>query len=334
MQYLLRRLVLIIPVLFGVSVIVFTIMHVIPGDPVRLMFAGTGATEEQVQAMRHALGLDRPLPVQYVNYVSKAIRGDLGQSIHFKQPVLQLILERMPATIELTLASLIIALAIAFPIGMLSALKRYTFIDYIVMTGATLGISLPTFWIGILLIMLVAVNLGWLPGFGRIDYAVNLQKITGFLLIDSLLTRNIPAFKDALAHLILPALALGTAIATFSTRLIRSSMLEVISQDYVVTARAKGLRERMVITRHVLRNALIPVVTLIGVQIGSLLGGAVVAETIFAWPGIGRLVIQAIYNRDFLLVQGVVLFFALIRVIVNLLTDVLYVWIDPRISHV
>jgi peptide/nickel transport system permease protein len=334
MRYLLRRLVLIVPVLFGVSVIVFTVMHVIPGDPVRLMFAGTGATEEQIQAMRHALGLDRPLPVQYVNYVSKAIRGDLGQSIHFKQPVLELILERMPATIELTLASFIIALAVAFPIGVLSALKRYTFIDHIVMTGATLGISLPTFWIGILLIMLVAVNLGWLPGFGRIDYGVHLERITGFLLIDSLLTRNIPALKDALAHLILPALALGTATATFSTRLIRSSMLEVISQDYVVTARAKGLRERMVITRHVLRNALIPVVTLIGVQIGSLLGGAVVTETIFAWPGIGRLVIQAIYNRDFLLVQGVVLFFALIRVIINLLTDVLYVWIDPRISHV
>jgi len=334
MRYLLRRLVLIVPVLFGVSVIVFTVMHVIPGDPVRLMFAGTGATEEQVQAMRHALGLDRPLPVQYVNYVSKAIRGDLGQSIHFKQPVLELILERMPATIELTLASFIIALAVAFPIGVLSALKRYTFIDHIVMTGATLGISLPTFWIGILLIMLVAVNLGWLPGFGRIDYGVHLERITGFLLIDSLLTRNIPALKDALAHLILPALALGTATATFSTRLIRSSMLEVISQDYVVTARAKGLRERMVITRHVLRNALIPVVTLIGVQIGSLLGGAVVTETIFAWPGIGRLVIQAIYNRDFLLVQGVVLFFALIRVTINLLTDVLYVWIDPRISHV
>jgi peptide/nickel transport system permease protein len=284
--------------------------------------------------MRHSLGLDLPLPLQYVNYVAKAIRGDLGQSIHFKQPVLQLILERMPATIELTLTSLIIALTIAFPIGILSALKRYTFIDYIVMTGATLGISLPTFWVGILLIMLVAVNLGWLPGFGRIDYGAHLQRITGFLIIDSLLTWNIPALKSALAHLILPALALGTAVATFSTRLIRSSMLEVISQDYVITARAKGLRERAVVARHVLRNALIPVVTLIGVQIGTLLGGAVVTETIFAWPGIGRLVIQAIYNRDFLLVQGVVLFFALIRVTINLLTDVLYVWIDPRISHV
>jgi len=313
MQYLLRRLVLIIPVLFGVSVIVFTIMHVIPGDPVQLMFAGTGASAEQREAMRHALGLDLPLPVQYVNYVSRVIRGDLGQSIHFRQPVLELILERMPATIELTLVGLIIALAVAFPIGSLSALKRYTLIDYIVMTGATLG---------------------WLPSFGRIDYVVHPQRITGFLLIDSLFTWNIPALKNALAHLALPALALGTATATFSTRFIRSSMLEVIGQDYVVVARAKGLRERVLFTRHVLRNALIPVVTLIGLQMGGLLGGAVVTETIFAWPGMGRLVIQAIYNRDFVLVQGVVLFFALIRVTINLLTDVLYVWLDPRIGHI
>jgi ABC-type dipeptide/oligopeptide/nickel transport system permease component len=334
MRYLLRRLVLTIPVLFGVAAVVFTIMHVIPGDPVQLMFAGTGANEEQRQAMRHALGLDLPLPVQYVNYVAKAIRGDLGQSIHFKQPVLNLILERMPATIELTLASLTVALAVSFPIGVISALKRYTLIDHIAMTGATLGISLPTFWIGILLIMLVAVYLGWLPGFGRITYEVNLQRITGFNLIDSVLTWNIPALKDTLAHLILPALALGTAVATFTTRMVRSSMLEVISQDYVGVARAKGLSERLILTRHVLRNALIPVVTLIGVQIGGLLGGAVVTETIFAWPGIGRLVIQAVNNRDYLLVQGVVIAFALIRVTINLLTDVLYVWIDPRIGHI
>jgi peptide/nickel transport system permease protein len=327
-------LVLTIPVLVGVSLIVFAIMHVIPGDPVRLLFAGTGATDEKIQAMRRELGLDRPLAVQYLDYVARAVRGDFGRSLHFKQPVLQLILERMPATIELALASLFIALIIAFPIGLLSALKRHTIIDYMVMTGATLGISLPTFWVGILLIMFVAVNLNLLPGFGRIDYGAQLQRITGFLLVDSLLTWNIPAFKNALAHLILPALALGTAVATFSTRLIRSSVLEVIGQDYVSTARAKGLRERVIVTRHVLRNALIPVVTLIGMQIGDLLGGAVVTETIFAWPGIGRLVIQAIYNRDFLLVQGVVIVFALIRITINLVTDVIYVWIDPRISHV
>ncbi|HSJ55479.1 MAG TPA: ABC transporter permease [Anaerolineae bacterium] len=334
MQFLLRRLVLTIPVLLGVSLIVFTIMHVIPGDPVQVMFAGTGATEEQLTAMRHALGLDRPLPVQYVDYVARAVRGDFGQSIHFKQPVLDLILERMPATVELAVASLIVALGIAFPVGILSALKRNTVIDYIAMTGATLGISLPTFWVGILCIMVFAVSLGWLPGSGRVDYAVHLERVTGFLVLDSLLTRNWPALKDTLAHLVLPAGSLGIAVATFTTRLMRSSMLEVIGKDYVVTARAKGLRERLIITRHVLRNALIPVVTLVGVQMGGLLGGAVISETIFAWPGIGRLVIQAIYNRDFLLVQGVVLFFALLSIIINLLTDVLYVWIDPRISHI
>ena len=259
MQYLLRRLVMSFPVLLGVSIIVFSIMHVIPGDPVQLIFSGTGASPEQREAMRRSLGLDRPLPVQYGYYVPNAIRGDFGQSIQFKQPVAELILERMPATIELTMASLFIALIVAFPIGMISALNRNSIIDHLVMTGATLGISLPTFWVGILLIMLVAVNLGWLPGFGRIGYEAGLVKITGFHLIDSLLTWNIPALKDTIAHLVLPALALGFATATFTTRLVRSSMLEVIGEDYVRTARGKGLAERAILIHHVLRNALIPV---------------------------------------------------------------------------
>jgi peptide/nickel transport system permease protein len=202
------------------------------------------------------------------------------------------------------------------------------------MTGATLGLALPTFWIGILLIMLVSVNLGWLPGFGRIEYGLDLQRITGFYLVDSLLTGNMAAFKDALAHLVLPGFALGIPTATSLTRIVRSSMLEVIHQDYVTTARSKGLLERVVIFRHELRNAFIPVLTLIGVLVGNLLAGAVVTETIFAWPGIGRMIIQAIYSRDFLLVQGIVLFFALLRIVINLLTDLLYVWIDPRIQHI
>ena len=334
MQYLLRRLLLTIPVLLGVSIIVFGIIHLIPGDPVQLIFSGTGASLEQREAMRHALGLDRPLPVQYVIYLSNAIRGDLGQSIQFKQPVTELILERMPATIELTIASLFIALIVAFPLGVISAVKRNSVADHVAMTGATLGISLPSFWVGILLIMLVSINLGWLPAFGRISYEVHLERVTGFHLIDSILTWNIPAFKDALVHLILPALVLGIAAATFTTRLVRSSVLGVLSKDYVVTARGKGLTEWTVLNHHVLRNAIIPVITLIGVMIGALLGGAVVTETIFAWPGIGRLVIQAINNRDFPVVQGVVLFFALIRLTINLVTDVLYVWLDPRIGHV
>jgi len=298
------------------------------------MFSGTGASLEQREAMRHSLGLDRPLPVQYVNYVLNAIRGDFGQSIHFNQPVTELILERMPATIEFSMASLFIALIVAFPAGIISSVKRNSIVDYMVMTGATLGISLPTFWVGILLIMLVAVNLGWLPGFGRIGYEAHLERVTGFYLIDSLLTWNIPAFRDTVAHLILPALSLGLAMSTFITRLVRSSMLEEIGKDYVRTARAKGLPEWTVLTHHVLPNALIPIITLIGMKIGGLLSGAVVAEVIFAWPGIGRLVIQAIYSRDYPVVQGVILFFALIYLTINFVTDALYVLIDPRIGHV
>lgn len=334
MQYLIRRLILTIPVLLGVSIIVFSIMHIIPGDPVQVIFAGTGANLEQREAMRHALGLDRSLFIQYANYVSDAIQGDFGESIHFRQPVGELILERMPATIELTLVSLFVALVIAIPIGIIASVKRNTIIDYIIMTAATLGISLPTFWVGIMLIMFVSVNLGWLPSFGRISYETGFERVTGFYLVDSLLKWNIPAFKDTVAHLILPSLSLGIASATFTTRLMRSSMLEEISKAYVRTARAKGLTEWTVLTGHVVRNAFIPVLSIIGVMVGSLLGGAVITETIFAWPGIGRLIIQAISTRDFPLVQGIILFFAVIRISINLITDILYVVVDPRIGSV
>jgi peptide/nickel transport system permease protein len=333
-QYLIKRLVLTIPVLLGVSIIVFSIIQIIPGDPIQYMFSGTGATLEQREAMRHALGLDRPLPVQYINYVFNAIRGDFGQSIQFNQPVSEVILERMPATIEFSITTLLIAIIVAFPAGIIASVKRNSIFDYMVMTGATLGISLPTFWVGILLIMLVAVNLHWLPSYGRISYGVHLERVTGFYLIDSLLTWNIPALKDALIHLILPSLTLGIAMSTFITRLVRSSMLEEIGKDYVRTARAKGLPERIVLLRHVLPNALIPVITLIGLKFGALLSGTVVAEVIFAWPGIGRLVIQAIYSRDYPVVQGVILFFTLIYLTINIVTDALYVLVDPRIGHV
>ena len=332
MQFLIKRIILTIPVLLGVTIIVFSIIHLIPGDPVEFIFSGTGASLEEREAMRHSLGLDLPLPVQYVNYVVQAIHGDFGQSIHFKQPVSQLILERMPATIEFSLTSLLIALIVAFPAGIISSVKRNSIIDYIVMTGATLGISLPTFWVGILLIIFFAVNLSWLPGYGRIGYEVHLQRVTGFYLVDSLITGNISAFRDTLAHLILPSLSLGIAMSTFFTRLVRSSMLEELGKDYVRSARAKGLKQWKVVVFHVLPNALIPIITLIGMKVGALLSGAVVAEVIFAWPGIGRLVIQSIYSRDYPVVQGVILFFALIYIIINIVTDVLYAVVDPRIG--
>lgn len=323
-----------IPVLVGASFIVFIILHLIPGDPIQVIFAGTGASQEQREAMRHSLGLDRPLSLQFVTYLLDAMHGDFGQSIHFKQPVLQLIMERLPATIELTIAGIFIGLIFAFPAGIIASTKRNSIIDYIVMVFATLGISLPTFWVGILMILLVAVSLGWLPSYGRIGYGDHLSRVTGFYLVDSLITWNITAFKNAVAHLILPAVTLGLSVATYTARLVRSSMLEELGKDYVRTARAKGQPERKVVVHHVLRNAMIPVITLIGMWLGDLLGGAVVTETIFAWPGIGRLVIQAINTRDYPVVQGVVIFFALIRLSINFLTDILYVFLDPRISHV
>jgi dipeptide transport system permease protein len=333
-QFLIRRLILTIPVLFGVSIIIFSIMHIIPGDPIQVIFAETGASPEQREAMRHALGLDRPVHIQYMSYVFDAIRGDFGNSIHFKQPVGELIIERMPATIELAIVGIFVAMVVAIPAGIIASVKRNTAIDYIIMTLATLGISLPTFWVGILMIMFVSVNLGWLPSFGRISYEVGLERVTGFYLVDSLLTGNIPAFKDAVAHLILPSLTLGLTSATFTTRLLRSSMLEELGKPYVRTARAKGLPERSVITRHVVRNAFIPVLSIIGMMIGGLLGGAIITETIFALPGIGRLLIQSILSRDLPLVQGIILFFALIRISINLITDMLYVVVDPRIGNV
>ena len=334
MQYILRRLILTIPVIIGATLIVFLILHLIPGDPVDVIFAGTGASLEQKEDFRHSMGLDLPLPVQYFRYLGNTLQGDFGQSIHYQRPVSELIFERLPATIELGLAGLLTGLIIALPAGIISSVKRHSFIDYLVMTFATLGISLPTFWVSILLIMLFSGNLGWLPSFGRIDLMVEMDRITGFYLIDSLINKNLPAFKDTLTHLILPATALGISAATLTARLVRSSMLEELNKDYVRAAQAKGLMDRKVLSHHVIRNALIPVITIIGGMIGDLLGGSVIVETIFAWPGIGRLAIQAISTRDYAVVQGAVLFFALIRIGVNLITDFLYVVIDPRIGHI
>lgn len=334
MKYLARRLALSIPVLLGVTFIVFMILRLIPGDPIQVMFAGTGAPLEQREAMRHALGLDRPLPVQYVTYLGNALHGDFGESIHFGEPVLPLVLQRVPATVELTLAGLFLGLVFALPAGLLAGTRRNSAVDHVVMVTATLGISLPTFWVGILMIMLFAVNLGLLPSSGRVDYSVQLTTVTGFYVFDALVTRNGPALVNALQHLALPAMTLGLSAATFMARLTRSSVVEQINKAYVTTAHAKGLPPRTVMTRHIARNSLIPVVTLISVMMGDLLAGAVVTETIFGWPGIGRLVVQSVNSRDFPVVQCAVLMFAVLRIGINFLTDVLYVRIDPRIGHI
>ena len=301
-NYILRRLLLTIPVILGVSTLVFLFIHLIPGDPIQVML-GESAKPADVETLRRTLGLDRPLSEQYLTFLKGLVTGNLGTSIHTRQPILSTIVKRLPATLELTLSSMAVALLIAIPLGVISAGKQYSVLDNGSMFFALLGISMPNFWLGPLLIILFSVNLGWLPVSGR----------------------------GGLAHLILPAITLGTALAAKLTRMTRSSVLEILHEDYITTARSKGLREGFVIFKHALRNALIPVITVIGIQFGALLSGALITETIFAWPGIGRLTITAIQKRDYPLVQGCVLLIAFGYVFANLITDLAYAWADPRI---
>lgn len=303
-QYLLRRLSLLVPVVLGVVTIVFLIVHLIPGDPVEIML-GEEARAVDKQALRHELGLDKPIHIQYGAYLSRLVRGDLGQSIHTKRPVLESIMNRLPATIELALAAMVVALVLAIPLGIMAAYMKDSVVDHGSMVFALLGISMPNFWLGPLLIILFSLKLGWFPVSGR----------------------------GGVANLVLPAITLGTAMAAILTRMTRASMLDVIHSDYVKTARAKGLSELIVIIKHAFRNALIPVVTIVGLQVGGLLAGSIITETIFAWPGIGRLTIQAINARDYPLVQGCVLVIALGYVLVNFATDLVYGLIDPRIRY-
>jgi peptide/nickel transport system permease protein len=324
--YIARRLLGMIPLLLGVSVVIFALIRLIPGDPVVIMIGAENASVEEVARLRRVLGLDQGLHVQYLRFLERILRGDLGRSLASDEPVALLIRERLPATIELTLAAMTIALAIAIPAGVLAAVRRYSVVDTVSTVGALLGISMPNFWLGVMLIFLFALRLGWLPASGRGE-----PVLAG---VGSLLVTGSPAALAAAAtHLVLPAVTLGSALAAVVTRLMRSSMLEVIGQDYIRTARAKGLRGGRVVVRHALRNALIPVVTVVGLEFGALLGGAVITETIFAWPGIGRLAIRSIVQRDFPVVQGVVLMIAVVRVLANLCVDVAYAAIDPRIRY-
>ncbi len=303
-RYVLRRIGLLVPVVLGVVTVVFLIVHLIPGDPVEIML-GEQARAVDREALRHEMGLDKPIHLQYVAFLKGLVRGDLGHSLHTKQPVLTSIARRLPATIELAAAAMAVALLLAIPLGLLAAYKKDSLVDQGSMLFALLGISMPNFWLGPLLIIVFSLKLGWFPVSGR----------------------------GSLAHVVLPAITLGTAMAAILTRMTRASMLDVIKSDYITTARAKGVRESLVVLKHAFRNALIPVVTIVGLQIGSLLAGSIITETIFAWPGIGRLTIQAINARDYPLVQGCVLIIALGYVLVNFATDLLYGLIDPRIRY-
>ncbi|HED15935.1 MAG TPA: ABC transporter permease [Gammaproteobacteria bacterium] len=302
LRFLLYRLFSTLLVVFGVSVMVFLLIHMVPGDPVDMML-GESARPADREALRHALGLDLSLWVQFSQFMSGLVRGDLGVSIHSNRPVSELLLERAPATIELALAALLISVVIALPMGVLAAVRRNTLWDKGAMAFSLLGVSMPNFWLGPLLILIFSVGLGWFPVSGR--------EYTG--------------------SLVLPAITLGTALAAVLSRMVRSSLLEVLGEDFVRTARAKGLPERIVIWKHALLNALLPVITLLGLQLGVLLGGAVITETVFSWPGLGKLTIDAILRRDYPVVQGTILVISVTYVVVNMLTDMVYGIVDPRI---
>lgn len=301
--YVVRRILMLIPVMLGVSILVFLIIHLSPGDPARMML-GERAPVEQLEALREQLGLNDPLPVQYVKWLSRVVRLDFGRSIRSNRPVLDEILSRLPATAELAFAAIGLAVIVGVPVGVISAVRRNTLVDDVAMVGALAGIAMPVFWQGIMLMLIFSLQLEWLPSSGRGDWT----------------------------HLVLPAVTLGTSSAASITRMTRSTMLETISQDYVRTARAKGLAERIVLFRHALRNALLPIVTVVGLEFGSLMAGAVITETIFAWPGIGRLAVDAIRSQDFPLVQGVILMFAAVYALINLVVDVIYAYLDPRLQ--
>lgn len=328
-----ERILVSIPIMLGVAIAVFLFMRLTPGDPVDIMMGQGGSVSAgEMEQLRSEFNLDKPLHVQLWLFLKDAARGDLGYSYIQKQPVVKMIADRFPATIELALGALLIGLVIAVPIGVVSAVKQNSFIDHISMAGAFLGISMPAFWLGILLLIVFSVNLKWLPVQGRLSLGIQLEEITGLYVLDSILTGNREALISSLKHLALPSITLGAAVAAVIARVLRSSMLETLRSDYVVLARAKGASEQRVVMLHALRNALLPTVTVVGLQIGVLLGGNMIVETVFSWPGLGRTVVNAIFDRDFPLVQGAVMVYAFTFVLSNLIVDILYTYLNPKIS--
>lgn len=331
-KYILKRMLMLIPVLLGVSIIIFGIMRVFSPDPAPIVL-GQHATQEAIVEWREANGLNEPIVVQYVNYMKGVLTGDFGNSYYTKTPVAKEIFSRFPATVELAICAIIIATIFGILLGVISAVKKNSWLDHISMVTALIGVSIPIFWLGILLIIIFAGNLGWLPAQGRIDTLLRPGNHTGFYLIDSLIEGNMESFVSALKHLVLPSVALAMYSMAIIARMTRSTMLDTLSQDYIRTARAKGIKEGQVIRKHALANALIPIVTVIGIQLGYLMGGAVLTESVFAWPGIGKYTVEAILKSDFPVVQGVVLLIAFIFVIMNLVVDIIYAFLDPRIKY-
>ena len=321
------------PTLIGITIVAFGFVRVLPGDPVLLMAGERGMSPERYAEVSRQLGFDRSLPEQYLDYVWRLLHGDLGTSLVTKKPVLAEFLALFPATVELALCAILLAALIGVPAGVLAAIKRGSWFDQITMGTALVGYSMPIFWWGLLLIIFFSGMLGWTPVSGRISLLYFFPPVTGFMLIDSLLSGQKGAFASAASHLILPTIVLATIPLAVIARQTRSAMLEVLGEDYVRTARAKGLPPRRVVGMHALRNALIPVVTTIGLQIGVLMAGAILTETIFSWPGIGKWMVESISRRDYPVVQGGLLLIAVIVMVVNLLVDLLYGLINPRIRH-
>jgi dipeptide transport system permease protein len=331
--FILRRVALIVPTFIGVTLLAFALIHLIPGDPVENVSGERGMDPARRERLLREFGLDRPLPVQYLSYIGQVLRGDLGSSLTTHESVLQEFTTLFPATVELAFFALLFAVVVGLPAGILAAVRRNTVSDYAVMGLSLTGYSMPIFWWALLLILFFSVQLGWTPVSGRIAVQYDVPALTGFMLVDTLRAGDMAAFRSALSHLILPTIALGTIPLAVIARMTRSSMLEVLREDYVRAVRAKGLPRWRVIVVHALRNALIPVITVVGLQVGLLLSGAILTETIFSWPGVGNWLIHGVQSRDYPVVQGGILLIATIVITVNLIVDMLYGVVNPRIRH-
>lgn len=333
LRFFFTRIGLLIPTFIGVSIVAFAFIRLLPGDPIMLLAGERGVDPARYAELQSSLGFDKPIPIQYFNYLKDTLTGDFGTSIVTKRPVLDEFMTLFPATLELALCAIILATLVGIPAGVLAAVKRGTWLDQSIMGTALVGYSMPIFWWGLLLIIFFSGILQWTPVSGRISLIYFFPPVTGFMLIDSLLSGQSGAFKSALSHLVLPTIVLATIPLAVIARQTRSAMLEVLGEDYVRTARAKGLPPRRVIGLHALRNALIPVITTIGLQVGVLLAGAILTETIFSWPGIGKWMVDSVFKRDYSVVQGGLLLIAGVIMIVNLVVDLLYGLINPRIRH-
>jgi len=352
-RYMVQRLIMLVPVLLGITVVTFAMLRLIPGDPCRVML-GERATAQMCADFNERMGFNDPLYTQFARYMGNLLRGDLGESVKTGQPVISELADRLPMTFELTVAAMFLAVTVGMSAGVLAALRRGSLVDLATMAVANLGVSMPIFWLGLVLMFVFAFRLQWLPPSGRTTVGVNIVPlatawgvseaapswlrslvdfISGFQLFSTLVTGNLAGLWDTIKHLILPAFALCTIPMAIIARMTRSSLLEVLGQDYIRTARAKGMRDRLVLGRHAMKNALLPVVTTIGLQFGYLLGGAFLTETVFSLPGVGRLVVDRILARDYPVVQGAVLIIASVFVFANLLVDLTYAWIDPRIHY-